>query len=561
VTVVNTETRNEVVRRWYVGQSMRGIASDLQLSRNTVRRLLDAHEEERQRGASPGELSPLRRRRDSVIDTHLEKIRELLKRYPKITVKRLLEELRKHGYQGGYSILCERVKQLRTSPPTPWVERFETAAGVQSQMDYAVYTIDFTSEGRRRVNLFSWILSYSRRQYLRFVESQDMETTLREHIRAFQHLGGVAATGLYDNMKVVVSRYEDDQPIYNPRFLAFSTHYGFRPVACRPRRPQTKGKVERPFHYVETNLLCGREFRSLEHLNEVTAWWLAEVADCRVHRTTQRRPIDLHAEEQPHLIALPEQPYAVAEVVYRTVDAEGYIAYGQNRYSVPWQATRPGQLLPVKITEDEVVIYGTHLEEIARHVRFSRTATRQESRHKAHRPPRDTHRRRKLLKERFDQLGEVATGFLEGLLKTHRNGWHQAEKVLGLLATYRREDVTAALQRAVRYGAFSLNALERILAVQARPKTTLQHLTEQGAKQLDDTLREPAAPPRPASDYQQLLFPETNCHDQQTDNASDQQPQTNESQPQDKNNQHASDVPDEPNAGNDEPNASNDESP
>jgi transposase len=105
VTVVNAETRNEVVRRWYVGQSMRGIAHDLQLSRNTVRRLLDLHEQERQRGASPGELSPLRRRRDSVIDTHLERIRKLLARYPKITVKRLLEELRKHDYQGGYRSL------------------------------------------------------------------------------------------------------------------------------------------------------------------------------------------------------------------------------------------------------------------------------------------------------------------------------------------------------------------------------------------------------------------------------------------------------------------------
>ena len=107
-------------------------------------------------------------------------------------------------------------------------------------------------------------------------------------MRAFEHLGGVAATCLYDNMKVVVLRHDDDGPLYNPRFLAFATHYGFRPRACRPRRPQTKGKVERPFHYVETNLLNGRTFRTLEHLNEVTAWWLAQVADVRVHRETKR---------------------------------------------------------------------------------------------------------------------------------------------------------------------------------------------------------------------------------------------------------------------------------
>ena len=136
-------------------------------------------------------------------------------------------------------------------------------------MDYATYDLDFTDEGRRRVHAFSYVLGYSRRQYLHFVEAQDFATTLREHVRAFEHLGGVAATCLYDNMKVVVSGYDGDEPVYNPRFLAFATHYGFRPVACRPRRPQTKGKVERPFDYVETSLLNGRTFRGLEHLNEI----------------------------------------------------------------------------------------------------------------------------------------------------------------------------------------------------------------------------------------------------------------------------------------------------
>ena len=142
-------------------------------------------------------------------------------------------------------------------------------------MDWAEYQIDFTQEGRRRVNLFSYLLGYSRRQYLFFTERQDFETTIREHIRAFRHLGGLAAQCLYDNMKVVVTRWEDEHPVYNTRFLSFATHYGFRPWACRPRRPQTKGKVERPFHYVETSLLNGRSFRSLEHLNEVARWWLS----------------------------------------------------------------------------------------------------------------------------------------------------------------------------------------------------------------------------------------------------------------------------------------------
>jgi transposase len=489
---MNSQIRNEIVRRWYGGQSIRGVAREMKIARKTVKDVLELHELQRQQGAVPTELQPPQTRRASLVDPHVERIQKLLSRYPKITVRRIWEELRGHGYTGGYSILCERVAELRPQTATPWIERFETGPGVQAQMDYAVYTLDFTQEGRRRVNLFSLIFSYSRRQYLRFVESQDMETTQRQHIRAFEHLGGVTATCLYDCMKVVVSRHEDDQPIYNPRFLAFATHYGYRPVACRPRRPQTKGKVERPFQYVESSLLGGREFRSLEHLNEVTAWWLENVADVRVHAQTRRRPIDLHAEELPHLISLPAQPYDVAEVVYRTVDEEGYVPYGSNRYSVPWSATRPGQLLPIKITEDTVIIYGPHLEEIARHARFPATVTHEKSRLAAHRPPRDQQRRRELLKQRYQQLGEGAVKFLEGLLQSQRNGWQQAEKVLALLATYRTADFQAALERAVRYGAFSLSAMQRILAVQAQPKSCLELLAEEAAQQIPDILRPPA---------------------------------------------------------------------
>jgi hypothetical protein len=224
--------------------------------------------------------------------------------------------------------------------------------------------------------------------------------------------------------------------------------------------------------------------------------------------------VDLHAEERPHLIPLPEQPYEVAEVVYRTVDEEGFVAYGQNRYSVPWSATRPGQLLPVKITEDVVIIYGVHLEELARHPRFPSTLTHQKSELPVHRPPRDQQRRRELLKQRYAQLGEGAGKFLDGLLHSQRNGWQQAEKVLALLATYRPADFQAALQRAVRYGAFSLSAVQRILAVQAQPKSCLEQLAEEATQQLPDTLRTPATPPRPPAAYQPLLFPEIDNHDE-----------------------------------------------
>jgi hypothetical protein len=370
-------------------------------------------------------------------------------------------------------------------------------------MDYSTYTIDFTREGRRRVELFSYLLAYSRRQYLNFVESQDFSTTTREHKQAFEYLDGVAATCLYDNMKVVVTRYDGDEPVYNTRFLGFATHYGYRPVACRPRRSQTKGKVERPFHYVETNLLNGRTFQSLEHLNDVLRQWLREKADVRVHRETGERPIDRYQKEQPYLIPLPAHPYDTAEVVYRCVSVEGWIVYCQNRYSVPWRYI--GLTLPVRITEQELIVYGPHIEEIARHPLFARHLTGQAHLRKDHQPRDDSEKKYEVLKQRYQELGSVAERFLEGLIKHRRYGKDEAHKVLALLETYHRHDLLVAIERAVRYGAYSRSAIERILAIQATPKTALDSLAEKERQHLKSLLGDEPVRPRSGKDYQKLL--------------------------------------------------------
>lgn len=506
--------RHEIVRRYHEGQSMRGIADDLGISRERVRRVLADHHQARSGGQPASSLPAPRKKRKSKLDEYEDLMHKLLARYPRMTAVRMLQELRAAGYRGGYSILKERMRALRPAPTRPLVRRFETGPGQQAQMDYAQYDLDFTQEGRRRVYLFSYLLAYSRRQYLCFTESQDFATTIGEHVKAFEYLQGAAATCLYDNMKVVVARYESDLPVYNTRFLAFATHYGYRPVACRPRRPQTKGKVERPFHYVEINLLNGRQFRSLEHLNEVTGQWLAEVADVRMHRQTQRRPIDLWAEEQPHLIPLPAHPYDVAEVVYRSVDCEGFVAYRQNQYSVPWRYV--GQVLPVRITEGELIVYGPRIDEIARHRLLPRSETRQHRLDPAHRPAEDRRGQHELLVRSFAEFGPVGERFLAGLLTAQRQGKAHGRKILALRAHYHDRDLAAALERALCYGAFSFPAIERILHVQAQPKTALEMLADREKERLGELLEDASISPRPTGDYQPLLFHE-NSDDQEAE--------------------------------------------
>lgn len=495
---MNDEIRAEILRRFYGGTSFRRIARAIGVDRKTVSKVVAGHQAQRSEPHSALAAPVVRK---SLLDPYRQQIEDLLGRYPDLTAVRLHEELVARGFKGGYTIVRERLRGLRPRPVRDPVVRFETAPGVQAQMDYSPYDLDFTAEGRRRVHAFSYILGYSRRRYLTFVDSYDFTTTIREHVRAFDHLGGVATVCLYDSMKVVVLHWEGEQPVYNPRFLAFCLHYGFRPWACKRRRPRTKGKVEEPFRYVVMNLLNGRTFTSREDLRSFTREaWLPGV-DLRPHRTTGRPPLELWQEERRHLLPLPAHPYDTAEVFYRAVGPEWHIPYRQNFYSVPW--TRIGQWLPVRATEADLVVYGPDVREIARHPLaapgLGLRCTRPE-----HAPGADEPRRYELLRERFVDLGEQGAVFLEGLVRHRRYGKEEAHRVLSLLGTYERKDLIEALDRAARFRAFSLVAIERILTAQAKPRAPLAELALDAQQRIPPALREESVPPRSGTEYLHL---------------------------------------------------------
>ena len=496
--------RNDVVQLFLGGASLRGIAKRLGVSRKQVTRIVREHQRGRERGVVHPDLPRAPRRKASILDPYEPFIREVLARYPDITAVRLLEELESQGFTGRYTIVRQRLKKLQPSPGAEPVVRFETDKGLQAQMDYSPFDIDFTSEGRRRVRAFSYILAHSRRQYVRFVESEDFTTTIREHVRAFRYLEGAGQVCLYDNMKVVVSRFDGEEPIYNPRFLAFATHYDYRPWACKRRRPQTKGKVERPFDYVHKNLLNGRSFATLEDLNRfIREVWLPTTADVRTHRETKCRPIDLWREEQPFLRPLPAQPYDTAEVVYRVVDVEGCVSYRGNSYSVPWQYI--GELLPVRITASEVFVYGKDISLCARHRLLPRSVRSQRVICPEHRPRHNERQSREALLERYKNLSSRCALFLERLLERRRYGKHEAVRILGLLGLYRRQDLIEALERALRYGAYGFSSIERILGLQAQPRPPLEALAEESRDHLRELIDGERIEPRPTSEYQHLL--------------------------------------------------------
>ena len=293
---------------------------------------------------------------------------------------------------------------------------------------------------------------------------------MERHVEAFKALGGCAATCLYDNMKTVVLRWEADVPIYNPRFLLFATHYGFRPKACRPRRPRTKGKVERPFGYVKGNFLCGRRFHDIEDLNAQARVWLAQTADVRIHRTTRRRPIDLWEEERDALLPLPSRPYDTSQIAYKVASPEGLVAWEGNAYSVPQDFI--GEIVIARASEKELRLYSASFDEIGCHELAPR-GQGLKIRLPAHRIrlAENAPVHLDILRERFLHLAECAREYLVGLALVHpRNLRHHLCRLLELRDVYSTADLGRAIRHALSYKAFDARTVERILSRTAKPR-------------------------------------------------------------------------------------------
>ena len=462
--MAGADIENLVVTLAGRGWSQRRVARELEISRNTVKRILGRVDAAREAGHSALPEPPAKR--GSMLDTHEDYVRGLLEKYPTLSAVRVQEELEGKGFEGGYTIVKELVRRLRPKPKKAPSRPLPTEPGEQGQQDWSPYTIDFTEAGRQRMHCFGLVLSWSRRQYLDFTEREDFHSFTRQHVRAFGRFGGVPREIVYDRQKVVVLGRECGRDLYNPRFLAFATHYGFRPRALPPRSPKLKAKVEKNFQRVEGHLLAGREFRDPAHLRAFTRHWLVKHSDERVHDGTGERPIDRFEREREILLPLPAHAYDTAEVGYRVVDAYGFVPWETNDYSVPYGYVL--DIVVVRATEGEVFVYGHDLALIARHERRPRGAQATVELPGHH--PKKKRRDIDALEQRMASLGEIGAMFAAGLARRQRYRGQHLARTLALQERYALDDLVAALQRAVRYEAFDAATVTRILEQTATPR-------------------------------------------------------------------------------------------
>lgn len=276
--------------------SLRKIAVEVGCAVNTVRSHLAAE------GLPKYRRHKVKVSKVSLFESYLRE-RQAAARPEWIPSSVLLREIVARGYTGKGSQLRAFMRGLRPSLPDDPVVRFETAPGEQMQVDWVEFR-----KGKTPLYAFCATLGFSRMSYVEFVGDMKVATLIRCHEQAFAQLGGVCRRVLYDNMKTVVLERDasgQGEHRFHAAFLDYARHCGFVIKLCRPYRARTKGKVERFNGYLRRSFyipLVAQLAQAGVSLDVVTAnsevrRWLAEVANVRIHGTTQVRPVDRLAEE------------------------------------------------------------------------------------------------------------------------------------------------------------------------------------------------------------------------------------------------------------------------
>ena len=307
----------------------------------------------------------------------------------------------------------------------------------------------------------SLILAYSRRLFVQYYPRFTRFEAKHLLLEAARFMDGMAQRCIIDNTSVIVAEGTGKNALFAPEMVAFAQTLGFEFRAHELGHSDRKGKIERPFAYVERNFLAGRSFSDFEDLNAQALAWCREVANQKPKRVLGMSPEAAYVLEKPYLPSLPAVLPPVYEVFERVVDLYGYVSVDTNRYSAPEKFI--GKTLSVYKYPAEIQIFnrGTLLATHPRllHQRDARHTIAQHHPTPS-RAPRAPALEEQLLRGDHPILERYAAALKQ---HSHGRGLRALRRLLEMKRTYPTAPFLAALEQALRFGLFDLGRLENLI--------------------------------------------------------------------------------------------------
>ena len=488
------------VEKWKVGT----IARQLGVHHGTVDRVLS------QAGLPKVE----RPRRPSLIDPYLPFVLKTLEQYPSLTASRLYAMVRERGYSGGEDHFRHLIAHHRPRPQPEAYLRLKTLPGEQAQTDWGHFGKLTIGKAERTLMAFVMVLSFSRQPFLRFFLDARMANFLRGHEAAFAAWGGLPRMVLYDNLKSAVLERHGDAIRFHPTLLEFAAHYRFEPRPVAVARGNEKGRVERLIRYIRDSFFAARKWRDLDDLNaQAAAWCQGQAADrpCPEDRSMSVR--EAFTQEQPKLLALPENPFPTDERAAVSAGKTPYVRFDCNDYSIP--PTHVRRTLTVVASPTHVrILDGT--EVIAAHARSHDKGQQVED--PVHIAELTARKRQARQHRGIDRLARAAPNSAELLTRAAERGDNLGSitaALLRLLDRYGAAELEAGIAEALAREVPHPNAVR--LALERRREQRDQPPPLPIALPVDKRVRDLVVSPHKLDDYDQLQSPREDEDDEHND--------------------------------------------
>ena len=351
--MLDKDTRLAILALSNKGYGPRRIAKDLELSRNSVRRVIKS---------GTAEVAPAER--GSQLEEHIEDIRRFYDECNgnMVRVREKLEDVvagQGRALAASYSTLTWFCRRHGIGVEIPVAaQKIVTAPGLEMQHDTSPHKPVIGGKKVKR-HCASLVLGYSRMLFIQFYprfQRFHMKAFLTD---AFRYFNGCCRRCVIDNTHIAIACGTGKLAQMAPEVEAFEKRFGFKFLAHELGHKERSGKIERPFHYIENNFLAGRRFKDDEDLNRQALEWL-ERANRRRLRELKASPIELFAAEKAHLVPLPLYVPEVYRTFQRMVDAYGCVSVEGMKYPAP--AAYIGKTVLVSESKDQVRVFDGHKE-------------------------------------------------------------------------------------------------------------------------------------------------------------------------------------------------------
>jgi transposase len=313
--------------------------------------------------------------------------------------------------------------------------------------------------------VFCAVLAWSRFRFVFFADNLGADATMAALAQCMETIGGVPKTLLTDRMGCLKGGTVAGLVIPTPNYVRFVTHYGTRPDFCQGADPESKGIVEALVGYVKSDLMIPEELSvaDLKGANAKGVAWCAEV-NAQVHSEIAAVPAERLALERPLLGDLPSLRARIGKVAMRKVDRLSCVRFGSARYSVP--TVHIGRQVELRVADGTVMVVFLG-EIIAEHsiVAPGETSVSDEHYGGARPAPNRAVRPKTTVEVAFVALGPAAEAFIKGAAA---RGVTTLEadlvELCAMEAAHGKEELIAAVERAVEFGRFRAHDVRSILA-------------------------------------------------------------------------------------------------